>query len=102
MAQKPCPTCGHLRPASNFPASSDVCYRHIAAFRKMGHYEALNIIRGGEPKPRHKKTREELDKAERRRRKERAKSFIGIEPRRLVKRGKGKVITEGDNAALLP
>jgi hypothetical protein len=53
----------------------------------MGKYRALAEIRG-EPMPKRKKTREELNRAERRRRKERAKSMGYVEPRRLVKRGK--------------
>lgn len=83
-----CERCLRCRPPSNFPEGSTFCYRHIPRLVRMGHYRALAEIRG-EPIPKRKKTREELDRALRRRRREKQKEIdaAGLCPdRRLVKR----------------
>lgn len=88
--QRFCKRCMQCRPVTNFPSDSpDICYRHIQHFIRLGHKRALAEIRG-EPIPRVQKTREELDVALRRRRREKQKeldAMPGRPDRRLVKRG---------------
>lgn len=89
--QRFCERCHKCRPVSNFPsgADPDVCYLHDKHLARMGKLRALAEIRG-EPILKAKKTREELDKALRRRRREKQKELDAMGPKRdtrLVKRG---------------
>ena len=87
--QRYCPRCAQCRPLTNFPADSPICYRHIQHYARIGHKRALAEIRG-EPIPKAQKTREELDVALRRRRREKQRELDAMGPKRdtrLVKRG---------------
>lgn len=89
MRGRLCPQCGQMRPSSNFPMGSDICYRHIPHLKRLGHLRALAEIRG-EPIPKAKKTREELDRAARRRHREKEKIAIALgayDRHRLIHRG---------------